>query len=178
MYKKINLSVSSCLIAGLFITSQQASANHYVTGGQAYVSAERGSPVLDGFGNPVKSSDGSVVRDNFPKAMNTQYASAIEPVVHHHAPIVPKPHHNVRPTYMAKPVQKHSIGLPPAKPNQCYAKVRTVPTFKNIVKRVQVSPAVNKRVLVRGPQYGYTSKRVQVRPASHTYRYIPAISSH
>ena len=33
---------------------------------------------------------------------------------------------------------------------------------------------MNKRVLVRGPQYGYTSKRVQVRPASHTYRYIPA----
>lgn len=106
----------------------------------------------------------------------------------HIKPMV-KPVQSVKPRYrpMVKPVQsvKHrvaysstaksrNIGMPPAKPGQCYAKVKTQPQFKNTVKRVQVSPAVNKRVKVRGPQYTYANKRVQVRPATHSYRHIPA----
>ena len=227
MYKKISLSVSSCLLAGLFITgcsqqqvnaSQQTAGGQQIAGGQQAAGGQQvyaasssasgpGNPVLDGFGKPVKDGFGGIVRDTFTSAANANAADAqpapmVKPNAIDHqvqdavVPHTPKPHHHkTKPTqtrhYMAKPVQKmakpiqkhvaytdYSAGMPPAKPNQCYAKVRTGPTFKNVVKRVQVSPAVNKRVLVRGPQYGYVSKRVLVHPPKHRYQYIPAQYKH
>lgn len=106
----------------------------------------------------------------------------------------PKPVHDTKPVYydddikpayyeQAKPaalpqqnpvVRHKGIGMPPAQPGQCFAKVNTPAKFKNVVKRIQVSPAVNKRVKVRGPQYTYISKRELVRPATHRNQYIPA----
>ena len=74
-----------------------------------------------------------------------------------------------------KPVVRHKgIGMPPAQPGQCFAKVNTPAKFKNAVKRVQISPAVNKRVKVRGPQYTWITKKVLARPATHRNQYIPA----
>ena len=225
MHNKINLSVSSSLVVGLFLTgcsqqqinpgSQQSVGGQQVYGNSAAAAATGlGSPVLDGFGNPVKDGFGGIVRDTFPQAAaamldkaipytaDMQHAPMVKPMQPHgfdhqvqdtmvpHTPEVH--HHDVKPTQtvhhmakpvqkMAKPIQRRSVaytdkraGMPPAKPGQCYAKVKTGPTFKNVVKRVQVSPAINKRVLVRGPQYGYVNKRVQVRPATHTFRYVPA----
>jgi len=87
----------------------------------------------------------------------------------------PRPMHKPQQAHKAKPVVQHrGIGLPPAQPGQCFAKVKQPAKFKNIVKRVQLSPAVNKRVKVRGPQYTWVNKKVQVRPASHRFQYIPA----
>ena len=74
-----------------------------------------------------------------------------------------------------KPVVHKGIGMPPAQPGQCFAKVNTPAKFKNIVKRVQVSPAVNKRVKVRGPQYTWVTKKVIARPATTRHQYIPAV---
>jgi len=223
MNKKINLSVSSFLLAGFFVSgcSQQqisAGGSQQTAGGQQIyansgASSDPGNVVVDSLGNPVKDGTGRTVRSTHtainragadvqtaplvkPSAIDQQVQNIVVPKPHY----TPKVHtHSVKPTQtrhyrpkpvhkmvkpvqrMAKPVQRRSVaytksssGMPPAKPNQCYAKVRTGPTFKNAVKRVQVSPAVNKRVLVRAPQYVFTHKRVQVRPATHTYRYIPA----
>lgn len=226
MHNKINLSVSSCLLVGLFLTGcsqQQISGGTQTAGGQqvsggtqsaggqqvygnsSATSGGPGSPVLDGFGNPIKDGFGGIVRDTFAStaAADVQSAPLIKPSAIDHQiqdVVVPKPYYkpNVRPhrakpvqkrpyqmakpvQRMAKPIQRRSAAstgyrsaMPPAKPKQCYAKVRTAPKYKNAIKRVQVSPATNKRVLVRGPQYTYTSRRVQVRPATHTYSYRPA----
>lgn len=82
----------------------------------------------------------------------------------------PKPH-----VQKPKPVVQHrGIGMPPAQPGQCFAKVKTPAKFQNRVKRVQVSPAVNKRVLVRGPQYTWINKKVVARAATHRMKYVPA----
>ena len=216
MHNKIILSVSSCLITGLFVTGcsqqqisggTQSTVGQQVYGSSSVASGSLGSAVLDGYGNPVKDGYSGIVRDSFASssvsAPDIQTAPLVKPRGFDHQvqnAVVPKPHytpkvhtHRVKPVQkrqykmvkpvqrMAKPVQRRSYSstahrstMPPAKPNQCYAKVKTGPTFKNAVKRVQVSPAVNKRVLVRGPQYTYTSRRVQVRPATHTYSYRPA----
>ena len=231
MYKKINLTVSSALLVGLFTSGcsqqqinagSQSAGGQQVYGGSSEASGGVGSPILDGFGNPIKDGFGGIVRDTFASAANAGvYAgdiqtaqmvipssldhqvqnvvvpkapSAIDHQVqdmvvpktinkhYHTARPAPKQHRMSKPVQrMAKPTQKRSsaytrtsAGMPPAKPNQCYAKVRTGPQFKNVVKRVQIRPAVNKRVLVRGPQYRYIPKRVQVRPATHTYSYRPA----
>ena len=81
-----------------------------------------------------------------------------------------------KPIARQKPVVRHQgIGMPPAQPGQCFAKVNTPAKFKNNVKRVQVSPAVNKRVKVRGPQYTWVNKKVLARPATHRNEYIPAV---
>lgn len=102
------------------------------------------------------------------------------PIVKRPAPAVKRPAPVVRPAapkpiHRPKPVVQHrGIGLPPAQPGQCFAKVKTPAKFKNVVKRVQVSPATSKRVLVRGPQYRWNTKKVLARPATHTYKYIPA----
>ena len=229
MYKKLNLTVSSSLVVGLFLTgcsqqqisggSQQSVGGQQVYSNTSAASGALNDAVVDGFGNPIKDGFGGIVRSGYSTAANTavkavsmasdmQAAPIVKPMqptafdhqiqdtmvpskpqVHHHN-VAPTQvhHHDVKPTQVrqhvkqvVKPKRPTSVshtqmsgGMPPAKPGQCYAKVKTGPTYKNVVKRVQVSPAINKRVLVRGPQYGYTNKRVQVRPATHTYRYVPA----
>ena len=179
MNKKVNLSVSSCLLVGLFITGcsqQQISGDTQIAGGQQVYGGDiqnvpdvQTAPLIKT--TPIDHQVQEVV---VPKA--------VKPHHHNVKPVQKRYHRMAKPVQrMAKPIQRSSSAstgyrstMPPAVPNQCYAKVRTGPTFKNVVKRQQVSPAVNKRVLVRGPQYSYTSKRVQVRPATHTYTYRPA----
>ena len=194
MNKKVNLSVSSCLLVGLFITGcshQQIAGDTQTVGGQQVAGGQQqaaGGYAADTQPAPmVKPSaiDHQVQEVVVPKAVKPHYHN-VKPVqkrYHRMAkPVQKRYHHMAKPVQrMAKPIQRRSSAstgyhstMPPAVPNQCYAKVRTGPTFKNVVKRQQVSPAVNKRVLVRGPQYSYTSKRVQVRPATHSYTYRPA----
>lgn len=96
----------------------------------------------------------------------TQAVQRPAPVVRH---VAPKPIHRPKPV-----VQHRGIGMPPAQPGQCFAKVKQPAKFKNVVKRVQVSPATSKRVLVRAPQYRWNAKKVLARPATHTFKYIPA----
>jgi hypothetical protein len=69
---------------------------------------------------------------------------------------------------------RHNIGMPPAKPGQCYAKIKRPATYKTLTKRVLVKKAGSKRVLVRGSQYRWVNKKVLVKPASYTQHVIPA----
>ena len=69
--------------------------------------------------------------------------------------------------------KKHN-NYPPAKPGQCYAKVKQPASYKTLSKRVLVRKASSKRVLARGPQYGWATKKVLVKAASYTQRVIPA----
>ena len=221
MNKKINLSVSSFLLVGLFLTGcsqQQINAGSQSTGSQQVAGGQQvapsGSQQVAGGQQQVasggqQSSGGQQVQPAptaKPSSIDHQVQDVVVPKQPYHPPKVYQPKPRVKPVQrphvmhkpvqrpyvmhkpvqrMAKPIQRHSVAytdkrsaMPPAKPGQCYAKVKVGPMFKNIVKRVQVSPAVNKRVLVRGPQYSYVSKRVQVRPATHTYRYVPAQYKH
>jgi len=197
MNKKINLSVSSSLLVGLFITGcsqQQISGGTQTAGGQQIAGGQQvATQAIDVQPTPIVTPtaiDHQVQGIVVPKAVTPKLVKPhhhdVKPVqkAHHHniKPVQKIHHHKVKPIKkMAKPVQQHSSAstgyrsaMPPAIPGQCYAKVRTEPKFKNVVKRQQISPAVNKRILVRGPQYRHTSKREQVRPATHTYFYRPA----
>lgn len=94
-------------------------------------------------------------------------------------PVVMAPVYHHQPVYVAKPkvkrtVRRSGIGLPPAKPGQCFAKVRTPAKYVTKSRRVLVRKATSKRVLVRGPQYGWSTKRVLVRKASYKTRTLPA----
>ncbi|MGK0272636.1 MAG: hypothetical protein ACI88H_003309 [Cocleimonas sp.] len=79
---------------------------------------------------------------------------------------------------VSKPKMTHSVrrgtGLPPAKPGQCFAKVKTAPKYITKSKRVFIQAASSKRVLVRAPQYRWISKKVLVRKAQYINRTIPA----
>ena len=70
---------------------------------------------------------------------------------------------------------KKNIGFPPAKPGQCYAKVKKAANYKTLTKRILVKKASSKRVFVRGAQYQWLNRRVLVKPASYTQRVIPAV---
>lgn len=71
-----------------------------------------------------------------------------------------------------------NIGLPPAQPGQCYAKTKQAAQYKTLTKRVLTQKATAKRVLVRGPQFRWTNKKVLIKPATHTQRVIPAQYKH
>ncbi|MCK5809981.1 MAG: hypothetical protein KAH00_02780 [Cocleimonas sp.] len=57
---------------------------------------------------------------------------------------------------------------------QCYKKVKMPDQYKTTTKKVLVSKARTKRVFVRKAQYGWSSKKVMVRPVTYSYQYIPA----
>lgn len=193
MNKKITLSVATCLLTGLLMTgcSQQQMQD---SGIQTASAATLGSPVMDGFGMPVKDGFGGIVR-SASSSTQMQSTQAIDAQVQKTVPPTPmhahKPQHSYPPMVKPKQVQKYRPMVKPvqtvkahthysghhkhhAPPRQCVAKVKIPAKFKSIVKRVQVSPAVNKRVKVRDAQYGYVSKQVQVRPATHHYQHVPA----
>jgi len=73
-----------------------------------------------------------------------------------------------------KKTNKKNIGLPPAKPGQCYAKVKRPATYKTLHKKVLLKKASTKRVFVRAPQYKWITKKVLVKAASYTQKVIPA----
>lgn len=190
MHKKISLSVSSFLLTGLFVTGcsqQQIHGGNHSAGGQQVAGGQQA------YGNSSAPTaiDTQTTPTITPTAIDNQMQDVVVPQTPKVMP-VQKRQPMVRPIQrqrmvkpvqrMAKPIQRQHVSytesleaiLPPAVPNQCYAKIRTDPKFKNVIKRIQVSPAVNKRVLVRGPQYAYTSEQVQVRPATQVHQYIPA----
>ena len=70
--------------------------------------------------------------------------------------------------------RSNGLGLPAAKPGQCFAKVKVPAKYTNKARRVLIQKAMSKRVLVRAPQYGWVNKRVQTRKAYYKTRTIPA----
>ncbi len=70
--------------------------------------------------------------------------------------------------------RSNGLGLPAAKPGQCFAKVKMPAKYTNKSRRVLIQKAMSKRVLVRAPQYGWVNKRVQTRKAYYKTRTIPA----
>ena len=75
---------------------------------------------------------------------------------------------------VTRTVAKRGLGLPPAKPGQCFAKAKVPATYKTLSKRVLIQKASSKRVLVRAPQYQWVNKKVLVRKASYRTRTQPA----
>ena len=76
----------------------------------------------------------------------------------------PRPSHRV----------SNPMGLPPAQPGQCFAKVKTPAKYITKTKRILIQKASAKRVLVRAPQYRWVNKKVLVRKAGSKTRVIPA----
>ncbi|MEB8432199.1 peptidoglycan-binding protein [Cocleimonas sp. KMM 6892] len=74
----------------------------------------------------------------------------------------------------AHSVKRSGMGLPPAKPGQCFAKVKTPAKYITKQRKVLIQKATSKRVLVRAPQYRWINKRVLVRKATYQNRHIPA----
>jgi hypothetical protein len=68
-----------------------------------------------------------------------------------------------------RPVRR-GLGLPAAKPGQCFAKVKIPATYKNQSRRILIQKASTKRVLVRAPQYRWVNKKVLVRKATYRNR--------
>ena len=134
--------------------------------------AHKAPPAVVMFKQPKPVAKAPVIHRPAPTVK--RHVQAPRPV-HRPAPAVKRHVPAPRPVHRPKPVVQHrGIGLPPAQPGQCFAKVKQPAKFKNVVKRIQVSPATSKRVLVRAPQYRWNTKRVLARPATHTYKYIPA----
>lgn len=71
-------------------------------------------------------------------------------------------------------IRRSGLGLPAAKPGQCFAKVKTPITYKTLSRKILLQKASNKRVLVRAPQYRWLNKKVQVRKAYYKTRTVPA----
>ncbi len=76
---------------------------------------------------------------------------------------------------VAQTVKRRGTGLPPARPGQCFAKVKVPAKYVTKSKRVLVQKAASKKVLARAPQYRWVNKKVLVRPASHINRTVPAV---
>ena len=101
------------------------------------------------------------------QATSQQQVKAAPRVVHQ--PKVVKKH-----VHQKRAHANSNIGMPPAKPGQCYAKTKQPAKYKTVNKRVLTQKATVKRVLVRGPQFRWINKKVLVRPATHKQRVIPA----
>lgn len=57
---------------------------------------------------------------------------------------------------------------------QCYKKIKVYDQYKTLSKKVLVSKARSKRVFVRRAQYGWSTKKVMVKPVTYSYQYVPA----
>ena len=79
-----------------------------------------------------------------------------------------------RRVYSRGPKPRSGMGLPPAKPGQCFAKVKNPAKYVTKQRKVLIQKASSKRVLVRAPQYRWVNKRVLVRKAAYQNRHIPA----
>ena len=183
MNKNINLSISACLLSSLFVAgcSQQQiqSGGHHGSHHIAHAGSQHA------FDQQVKDTQ---VMDTqipvkvipIPKPMPVYkpvpvYKPMVKPVqIQKHRPMIkPVQTVKVRPVSHASSAYSANNKQRP-KARQCMAKVKVPARFKTVVKKVQISPAVNKRVKVRDAQYRYISKRVLARPATHRFQYIPA----
>lgn len=180
MKMSTQLSVSSAILAAVLsgCSQQQVIGGSQVSGSQ---SLGGGSQVLGG-GSQQQNEGGSQVSGS-----QQQVEAAAPVVVAKPTPAPPKA--APKPVYRPKPkrvyakkskprvthsVKRTGMGLPPAKPGQCFAKVKVPAKYVTKSKRVLVEKASSKRVLVRAPQYRWINKRVLVRKATHVNRTIPA----
>lgn len=74
----------------------------------------------------------------------------------------------------ARSIQRKGLGLPPARPGQCFAKVKVPAKYITKSRRVLIQKASSKRVLKRAPQYRWQNQKVLVRKATHRTRVVPA----
>lgn len=178
------LSVSSVILASVLSgCSQQAVGGSQVAGGSQQSAG--GSQVSGGSQQQVEG--GSQVASGSSQQMSSQQqveeATPVvaAPVAVQPKPRVYKPRKMQQKVYTRGPapratrsVAKRSTGLPPAKPGQCFAKVKTAATYTTKTKKVLIQKASSKRVLVRAPQYQWVNKKVLVRKATYRNNHQPA----
>jgi hypothetical protein len=111
---------------------------------------------------------GSQLSSGSQSAGSQQQVKAAAPAV-----ITPKA---VQPQRAKQPhsVKHSNMALPPAKPGQCFAKVKVPANYQTKSKRVLIQEASSQRVLVRAPQYRWINKKVLVQKATYKNRIIPA----
>ena len=168
------LSVSSVVLAAALSGCSQQSVigGSQVVNGSGGSQTSGGSQVAGGSQQQMESSSAVIAAPVAIPAYKPAPRVAVKraPVRVYHKPQVRR--------VASKPKMTHSVrrgtGLPPAKPGQCFAKVKTAPKYITKSKRVFIQAASSKRVLVRAPQYRWISKKVLVRKAQYTNRTVPA----
>ncbi len=170
MNMNAKLSVSSVILAAVLSGCSQ----QQVIGG---------SQVVNGSSQQVASSSQvSSGSQQSPSQQQVENAAPViaQPKVAKPAPVrVYRKAEPVKRVYTRTPkptrsIKRTGLGLPPAKPGQCFAKIKINATYKTQSRRILVSKATSKRVLVRAPQYRFINQRVQVRKAYYKTRTIPA----
>jgi hypothetical protein len=170
MNMNAKLSVSSVILAAVLSGCSQ----QQVIGG---------SQVVNGSSQQV--AGGSQVSGSSQQGGSQQQVEAVAPVVMQpkvakRAPIrVYRKAEPVKRVYTRGPkptrsIKRSGLGLPAAKPGQCFAKIKINASYKTQSRRILVSKATSKRVLVRAPQHRFINKKVQVRKAYYKTRTIPA----
>ena len=158
--------------------SQQVSGGSQVNGGSQQVAG--GSQV----GGSQQVAGGSQVggsQQQVEAATPVVQPMVVAPIARKAAPIRvyqakrPKPRRvYARTPKPTRSIKRTGLGLPPAKPGQCFAKVKVPANYQTKSRRVLIQKATNKRVLVRAPQYRWVNKKVLVRKQSYRNRVIPA----
>ena len=177
------LSVSSVILAAVLSGCSQ----QQVIGGSQVVNGSGGSQIAGGSQSQIEGSS--------QVSGSQQQVEGAAPVIAPAPVYKPAPRVAVKPAIKRAPVRvynkpvikrvaskpkmtrsvRRGTGLPPAKPGQCYAKVKVPPKYITKSKRVFIQAASSKRVLVRAPQYRWVSKKVLVRKAQYINRTIPAV---
>jgi len=157
------LSVSSVILAAVLSGCSQ----QQVIGGSQVVN---GSSQASGSQQQVEAATPVVMAQPMQAAVKRAPARVYQPKrpaprrVYSRGPM-PRPAHSVK---------RSGMGLPPAKPGQCFAKVKNPAKYITKQRKVLIQKATSKRVLVRAPQYRWVNKRVLVRKATYQNRHIPA----
>lgn len=151
--KMTQLSVSSAILAAVLSGCSQ----QQVIGG---------SQVAGGSQQQIESAAPVVV----PQVLQPRVVANMPKVVHEKKRVVRRV--KPKPAYVMK---RRSIGLPTAKPGQCFAKVKVPATYKTQSRKILIKKASSKRVLVRAPQYRWVNKKVLVRKAMYKSRVQPAV---
>ena len=175
------LSVSSAILAAVLSGCSQ---QQVIGGSQVAAGSAGGSQSVAG-GSQVTGSQ-QQIEGGAQVASSQQQVEAAAPVVV--APVVRAPVTVYQPKVIkqrvyargpkprvTRSVRRSGLGLPPAKPGQCFAKVKIPATYKTLSKRVLIKKATAKRVLVRAPQYRWVNKKVLVRKPGYKTRTVPAV---
>lgn len=164
------LSVSSVILAAVISTGcsqQQVVGGSQVSGGSSQMSG--GSQVAGG----GQMTSQSQIEGGSQQQVQQPIVVAPIPVYKPVYKPAPAPIYKPRPV-VRKSTRSSGIGLPPARPGQCFAKVKQPAKYITKFKKTLVKKATSRRVLVRGPQYGWATKRVLVRKAAYKTRTTPA----
>ncbi len=183
--KTVKLSVSSAILVSVLSgCSQQQAGNgpqlgsQQLAGGAQVFSSQK--TTADQSSNDFYESEAhrkerlGLMKSGTSQQQVESAAPVVKPAKNIYKPKTPKTKVVVR----KKPRPTHSVrnnqGLPPAKPGQCFAKVKLPAKYITKTKRILIQKATAKRVLVRAPQYRWVNKRVLVRKASYKNNVIPA----